>query len=87
MPEIDIVFMDIKLPDISGYDVTGRINQIRKNLPVIAQTAFAMPQDEKKAIQSGCDGYVSKPYTKKTIYEIITKNLFSDEIASTSMDV
>ena len=60
-PDIDIVLMDIKLPDINGYETTRQIKKIRKNLPVIAQTAFAMPGDQEKALKAGCDNYISKP--------------------------
>jgi two-component system cell cycle response regulator DivK len=59
----DLILMDIKLPDLSGLDVTRLLKQDdqTKRIPIIAVTAFAMPEDERKALESGCDGYVSKP--------------------------
>ncbi|OQX79581.1 MAG: hypothetical protein B6D61_03315 [Bacteroidetes bacterium 4484_249] len=72
-PEIDIVLMDIKLPDISGYETTRRIKKLRKNLPVIAQTAFAMPGDADKAIEAGCDNYISKPINSWKLLKLIDR--------------
>jgi two-component system cell cycle response regulator DivK len=55
--------MDIKLPDISGLDVTRllKLDHQTKCIPIIAVTAFAMPGDEKRALESGCDAYITKP--------------------------
>jgi PAS domain S-box-containing protein len=58
---IDIVLMDIQLPNMNGYDATREIKKFRKSLPVIAQTAFAMAGDKEKSILAGCDDYISKP--------------------------
>jgi len=59
----DLILMDIKLPDLSGLEVTRLLKQDNqtKCIPIIAVTAFAMPGDEGKALESGCDGYISKP--------------------------
>ena len=59
----DLILMDIKLPDICGLDVTRRLkqNDLTKSIPIIAVTAFATPGDETKALESGCDGYITKP--------------------------
>jgi len=59
----DLILMDIKLPDICGLDVTRRLKQddLTKSIPIIAVTAFATPGDETKALESGCDGYITKP--------------------------
>jgi two-component system, cell cycle response regulator DivK len=55
--------MDIRLPDISGFDVTRLLKQDdqTKNIPIIAVTAFATSGDETKALGSGCGGYITKP--------------------------
>ena len=58
---IDLVLMDIKMPDLNGLEATKRIKALRKNLPVVAQTAYAMSTDEENCLQSGCDDYISKP--------------------------
>ncbi len=70
-PEIDIVLMDIKMPQMNGYDATRKIKNIRPELPVIAQTAFSMPEDRKKAKMAGCDGFLTKPVKKHELIELI----------------
>jgi two-component system, cell cycle response regulator DivK len=59
----DLILMDIRLPDISGFDVTRLLKQDdqTKSIPIIAVTAFATPGDQTKALESGCDGYITKP--------------------------
>ncbi len=59
----DLILMDIRLPDLSGLDVTRVLKQDdqTKYIPVIAVTAFAMSGDKAKALGSGCDAYISKP--------------------------
>jgi PAS domain S-box-containing protein len=71
--EISLVLMDIKMPFMNGYEATGRIKKIRPNLPIIAQTAYAMQEDRNKALQAGCDGYISKPIISSELIELIEK--------------
>jgi PAS domain S-box-containing protein len=59
--QIDLVLMDIKMPDMNGFEATKRIKNIRGNLPIIAQTAYAMSTDEESCLKAGCDDYISKP--------------------------
>ncbi|MBU3926924.1 MAG: response regulator [Bacteroidetes bacterium] len=59
--DLDMVLMDIKLPDINGYEVTKRIRILYPELPIIAQTAFVMSGDKEKALRSGCNAYIPKP--------------------------
>lgn len=68
---IDLVLMDIKLPDTSGYAVTKKIREINADLPIIAQTAFVMSGDKEKAIEAGCNAYVSKPIDLLELLDII----------------
>lgn len=58
---IDIVLMDIQMPLINGYEATRQIKALRNDLPVIAQTAYAMPEEKKRCFDSGCDDYIAKP--------------------------
>ena len=59
----DLILMDIRLPGISGFEVTRLLKQDNqtKAIPIIAVTAFATPGDEKKALESGCAAYITKP--------------------------
>jgi two-component system, cell cycle response regulator DivK len=59
----DLILMDIRLPNISGLDVTRLLKQDdqTKVIPIIAVTAFATPGDETEALESGCAAYITKP--------------------------
>jgi two-component system cell cycle response regulator DivK len=59
----DLILMAIRLPGISGFDVTRLLKQDdqTKAIPIIAATAFATPGDETKALESGCTAYMTKP--------------------------
>jgi|WetSurMetagenome_2_1015567.scaffolds.fasta_scaffold02248_8 PAS domain S-box-containing protein len=70
-PTINLVLMDIKMPLLNGYEATKMIKKIRPELPVIAQTAYAMISDRQEAEKAGCDGYLSKPIKIKQIMEVL----------------
>ena len=72
---IDLVLMDIRLPDMNGYDVTRRILLKNPLLKIIAQTGYASYEDQAKAIEAGCSDYVSKPIRKDTLLTMINKHL------------
>lgn len=59
----DLILMDISIPKINGYEVTRRLKSQAdfKATPIIALTAHAMKGDKEKALEAGCDGYISKP--------------------------
>jgi two-component system cell cycle response regulator DivK len=59
----DLILMDISIPKINGYEVTKRLKSIEevKEIPVVALTAHAMRGDRAKALEAGCEGYISKP--------------------------
>lgn len=69
-PDIDLVLMDIKLPGISGYEATKQIKEF-SDIPVIAQTAYAMLDDHSKILEAGCDDYISKPINRKNLLKLI----------------
>jgi two-component system cell cycle response regulator DivK len=60
----DLILMDIQLPGIDGYEVTRRIkaNPALSHIPVIAVTSYALSGDDVKALEAGCDAYVTKPF-------------------------
>lgn len=70
---IDLVLMDIKLPDTNGYDLTRVLITIRKNIPVIAQTAYALLGDKEKALEAGCVDYLPKPIDSKELFAKINR--------------
>lgn len=72
---IHLVLMDIRLPFLSGYEVTKHFKQIRPDLPVIAQTAYAMEIEIIKARESGCDDYITKPIDRRLLLDIIRRHL------------
>jgi len=74
-PSIDLVFMDIKMPLLNGYEATKRIKKNRPELPIIAQTAYAMISDKLEADKAGCDGYLSKPIKIYQIQEVLQQHL------------
>jgi len=71
--KVDLVLMDIKLPDMDGYSATMEIKKISPYTPVIAQTAYAMLQERDKCIKAGCDDYISKPFTPTMLISLISK--------------
>jgi PAS domain S-box-containing protein len=74
-PDIDIVLMDIKIPGIDGLEATRMIKKHRPDLPIIAVTAQALAGDREKALQAGCDEYITKPLKKDALLKIIGKFL------------
>jgi PAS domain S-box-containing protein len=70
-PDIEIVLMDIKLPDINGLELTRIIKSLNPEIKVIAQTAFALSGDREKALEAGCSEYISKPVNKDALLDLI----------------
>ena len=69
----DLILMDIQLPVLNGYDATRQIkaDPNLKATPIIAVSSFAMKGDEEKARASGCDHYVTKPYSPVQLLRVI----------------
>jgi len=74
-PEISLVLMDLKMPIMDGLEATKKIKEIRKNLPIIGVSAYAMTGDKEKAIAAGCDDYITKPLRSETLLSVIKKYL------------
>jgi two-component system cell cycle response regulator DivK len=72
-PEMNIVLMDIRLPGMNGLDATREITGFRKNLPIIAQTAYATDDDQAAALQAGCWDFIAKPIRANEMLEMIKK--------------
>lgn len=74
---IQIVLMDIRLPDMNGFETTQKIKSIKPNIPIIAQTAYAMYNDRELCLANGCDDYVSKPLDKDVLFHKINNYIYS----------
>lgn len=70
-PDIDLILIDIQLPFLNGYEATRQIRQFNKNVIIIAQTAYALTGDKEKAIDAGCNDYISKPINKVLLLSLI----------------
>lgn len=72
-PDVRLVFMDIRLPEIDGIEAMKKIKQLRKNVIVIAQTAYLYSVDREKQIYlaSGFDGFLEKPFNLDIVSNII----------------
>ena len=68
---IDLVLMDIRLPDMDGYEVTRQIMEQKPMVKIIAQTAYASHNEKQKAINAGCIDYISKPMKKSELLSMI----------------
>jgi CheY-like chemotaxis protein len=68
---IDLILMDLKMPVMNGFEATKKIRELFPWIPIIAQTAFSMPGEKEKALQAGCDDFISKPFKKEQILSII----------------
>jgi len=72
---VDLILMDIKMPDMNGFEALSEIKKMRPNLPVVAQTAFASSSDRAKAIKAGFDEYLSKPINEQELLNLLKKFL------------
>jgi signal transduction histidine kinase len=72
-PDIDLIFMDLLMPGLNGFEATSQIRQINKDVVIIAQTALGFSDDEQKAIEAGCNDYVVKPVKKDELFTVIKK--------------
>ena len=72
-PDIDLVLMDIRMPEIGGYEATKQIREFNKEVVIIAQTAYGLSGDREKAIEAGCSDYIAKPINIAKLLVLIQK--------------
>ncbi len=72
-PDIDLIIMDIKMPEMDGYEATRQIRKFNKDVVIISQTAYGQPGDRDEAIAAGCNDYISKPLDLALFKEMIKK--------------
>lgn len=70
---IDLVLMDIQMPEMNGLQATEEIKKFNKKLPIIAQTANAINEEKQKCFEAGCDDFVTKPVNISELYTKIDK--------------
>ncbi len=68
---IDLVFLDIRLPGLDGYEILAKIRETDKQVPIIAQSAYAMPEEKKKSFEAGFNFHATKPITTNALYSIL----------------
>ena len=73
--KIDLVLMDLKLPDISGFEATRQIRKFNNTIPIIAQTALVLESEKEKCIKAGCNDQITKPIEIEKLLKKISKYL------------
>lgn len=79
---IDIIIMDIKMPEMNGYEATKQIKNLNKNIPIISQSAYAMQGDIDRGLKAGMTDYLIKPIKPKLLLSILNKHL--NKLATTN---
>jgi CheY-like chemotaxis protein len=74
-PDIEIILMDIQLPILDGYSALAKIREVRKDIVVVAQTAYGLLGDKEKILNSGFNDYIIKPILSQNLIEKLTVNL------------
>ena len=73
-PDFDLILMDIQLPGMNGYEVTRKIREFNKEVVIIAQTAYGFSGDREKALDAGCNDYISKPINNDKFDALMRKH-------------
>ncbi|MCK4752554.1 MAG: response regulator [Planctomycetes bacterium] len=71
----DMIFMDIQMPNMNGYEATKLLRRRGVTVPIVALTAYVMKVDERECVKAGCDNYLSKPINRKKLLQVIAKYL------------
>jgi PAS domain S-box-containing protein len=74
-PEIDLILMDIRLPDTNGFELTKKMVAERRTLKVIAQTAYASEDDRVRCFEAGCVDFVTKPISLEILLDLVSRYL------------
>ncbi len=77
-PEINLILMDVNMPVMNGYEASTIIKKTKPNLPIIAQTAYAIAGDKEKALVAGCDDYIVKPIKRQNLYKLLANYLIKE---------
>ncbi len=74
-PDLDMILMDILMPEMDGYEATRKIREFNKKVLIIAQTAYGLSGDREKALEAGCNDYLAKPINKNDLEMMIQKHI------------
>jgi PAS domain S-box-containing protein len=77
-PDIDVVLLDMQMPEMNGIEATKEIRKIRKNIPIIAQTAFIFEDDKDIILEAGCDACLIKPIRREHLLTVMSSFVKSD---------
>ncbi|NJM14124.1 MAG: response regulator [Bacteroidales bacterium] len=79
---IDLIMLDIKMPVMGGFETLEHIRDSHPNIPVIAQTAYAMSNEKLMCLERGFTDYLSKPIEQKLLFDCINKHVLKKEYAN-----
>ena len=71
----DLILMDIRTPEGNGIEATRKIKEKHPDVRIVAQTAYAMQEDQQRCMDAGCDDYLVKPFTKDQLLSVLDKFL------------
>ena len=74
-PDINLIIMDIRMPEMGGLEATKYIRSINRDIPIIAFTAYALSDDEAISLEFGCDDYISKPVRPEYLMRKINEHI------------
>ena len=75
--DVDLILMDLKMPEMNGYEAMQQIKDTKGDTKIIAQTAFAMSGEREEILDAGFDGYISKPIKIAELLKLMEEN-FND---------
>ncbi len=73
--DLDLILMDIRLPEMNGLQATKKIRSTNQDIPIIALTAFAFADDREKSMEAGCTEHLSKPVKIEELKRVLQKYL------------
>ena len=72
--KIDIIFLDLMMPEIDGFDILKHLQTVKNNIPIIVQSGILADEDIKRTMQLGATDFISKPYDMKDIEKLVEKH-------------